>query len=194
MSGFEFFFSFYGLLLGFSVAEVTGGLASAINLRQRVRLGWLTPLLSVFIMIDIMSFWLFAWANREGVTIGWSSMTSGLFVAVTYYLAASLVYPKDWSEYEDLDQHYWAQKRLIVAGLALTNLVVLCYTLVRFPAQLTDWSFFFWQSLYWVPLIGLLFTRSTKLDIALLLALIGQYLLFALNLFPRSSWGAAIGI
>lgn len=43
MSPFEFFFSFYGLLLGFSVAELVGGFARVLHERQIVRFGWPTP-------------------------------------------------------------------------------------------------------------------------------------------------------
>ena len=43
MSAFEFFFSFYGLLLGLSVAAVVGGFANVLHERHRIRFGWLTP-------------------------------------------------------------------------------------------------------------------------------------------------------
>ncbi len=87
MTAFEFYFSFFGLLLGFSVAEVTSGLANALSARRRARIGWLTPMLALFILLDIASFWMFAWANREHLTIDWHTMFGGLVVAVTYYLA-----------------------------------------------------------------------------------------------------------
>ncbi|MCL6740672.1 hypothetical protein LZ518_05940 [Sphingomonas sp. RB56-2] len=194
MGAFEFFFSFYGLLLGFSVAEVTGGLAGALNMRRRVKLGWLTPLLSLFIMVDIMGFWLFAWASRAGITISWAMMTGGLVVAVTYYLAASLVYPKDWDEWTSLDEHYWAQKRLVIAGVGLANIAVLVFTLISFPPQSGDWAFVAYQGVYWVPLLGLFISRKAKLDIVLLGLLVAQYLAAALNIVQSSQWGASTGI
>ncbi len=61
MSAFEFFFSFYGLLLGLSVAELVGGFARVLHERQRVRFGWLTPLLALFVAVDLVTFW-----NRPG--------------------------------------------------------------------------------------------------------------------------------
>ena len=45
MSAFEFFFSFYGLILGLSVAELLGGFARTLNRNPRPRFGLLTPLL-----------------------------------------------------------------------------------------------------------------------------------------------------
>ena len=60
MSDFEFFFSFYGLLLGLSVAEVAQEFSRTLRSRRRIRIGWLTPLLGVVVMLDISSFWVLA--------------------------------------------------------------------------------------------------------------------------------------
>lgn len=43
VSAFEFVFSLLGLLLGFSLIEVLGGLSKALKARKSVRIGWLTP-------------------------------------------------------------------------------------------------------------------------------------------------------
>ena len=64
MDPFEFFFSFYGLLLGFSVAELVGGFAGLVQNRRKVRFGHLTLLLAVFVAIDIdRGFWTVAMAH-----------------------------------------------------------------------------------------------------------------------------------
>lgn len=47
MSNFEFVFSLFGLLLGFSLVEVLGKLAASVKARPKSRTGWLTPLLSL---------------------------------------------------------------------------------------------------------------------------------------------------
>lgn len=185
MSPFEFYFSFYGLLLGFSVAEVTGGFSAALKNRNRLTLGWLTPLLSVVILIDIMNFWLFAWASRDSVIISWGLMTGGLFVAVTYYLAASMVYPTNWDDFVDIDQHYWKQKKFVVGGIALSNIIVLVFTLANSNVELRNYSFFAWQIAYWGPLIGLAISRWRAIDLALLVALIAQYFIVGLGLFSQ---------
>ena len=43
MSGFEFSFSLFGLLLGLALAEGLGGLSRALKARHEVRIGWLGP-------------------------------------------------------------------------------------------------------------------------------------------------------
>ena len=42
MSGFEFMFSLFGLLLGLALAEGLGGFARSIEARHNVRIGWPT--------------------------------------------------------------------------------------------------------------------------------------------------------
>ena len=57
MTGFDFVFALFSLVLGLAVAEVLGGLATVMKLHARaragkaqdVRIGWLTPLLAILI-------------------------------------------------------------------------------------------------------------------------------------------------
>ena len=48
MSGFEFIFSLFGLILGLALAEGLGGLSRALKASHRVRIGWPTALLGLF--------------------------------------------------------------------------------------------------------------------------------------------------
>lgn len=61
MAPFDFIFALFGLLLGLSLAEVLSGFARAIQARlepgRALRLGWLTPLLGAFVLLDLLSFW-----------------------------------------------------------------------------------------------------------------------------------------
>lgn len=186
MSDFEFYFSFYGLLLGLSVAEVANGFLNTVGLRRATKIGWLTPLLAVFIFLDISSFWIYAWGIRETLTIGWATMFGGLFVALAYYFAAGLVFPRQIVDWPDLDEHYWQHKRQVVGGLVVANVFVFGQTLsVRTP----DYDFVFWfgQVTYWPWLIVLLFSRSKRLDVAaLIIAVLGYLSLIGL---PGATFG-----
>lgn len=57
-----------------------GGLARTLNERDGARIGALTPLLALFVLLDISSFWLAAWDERETLRVGWAVMFSGLAV------------------------------------------------------------------------------------------------------------------
>ena len=99
MSAFEFYLAFYGLLLGLTVAQVAGGFLNAIDARQEVRIGWLTPSLAIFVFFDITSLWIYVWGIRDSVAVNWGTMFGVLVVALTYYIAAGLIFPRnitDW--------------------------------------------------------------------------------------------------
>ncbi len=123
MSAFEFFFSFYGLLLGFSVAVVATGLVLAIQHRKTVRIGWLTPLLAVFVGLDIASFWDQAWTNFQHLPFSYGLLVAGLAIAVTYFIAASMVFPLKLEEVTSLDEHFWANKKIVLLLLMAANLL-----------------------------------------------------------------------
>jgi hypothetical protein len=174
---FSFYFSFYGLLLGLSVAEVASKALNVIGARRKVRFGWLTPMLAAFLFLDITSFWLFAWAVRESITIGWASVYLGLVIALTYYFAAGLVFPRDISEWTDLDAYYWRHKRLVIGGLLIPNVIAFVQGFAVRRPDFADIDFWIPGVLtYWPPVVVLLFSKSRRLDLAMLAVLIIGYL------------------
>lgn len=128
MSAFEFFFSFYGLLLGLSVAELVGGFSRVLHERQRVRFGWLTPMLALFVAMDVATFWSQAWTIFRGAPFSLALLFVGLTVAATFYIAASITFPRVTAEGVDqkidLDDHFWAHRRLIFTCILAANLIV----------------------------------------------------------------------
>ena len=124
MSAFEFFFSFYGLLLGLSVAELVGGFARVLHRRKAVRIGWLTPLLAVFVAIDIVTFWNQAWAIFRFAPFNMALLVVGLAVAAVFYVAASVTFPRESDEARDLDDHFWAHRRTVFLCVLLANLII----------------------------------------------------------------------
>lgn len=128
MSDFEFFFSFYGLLLGLSVAELVGGLSRLLHERHRVRFGRLTPLLALFVAMDVATFWTQAWVLFRGAPFNLSLLFLGLVVAATFYIAASTTFPRLVAEgvedRVDLDRHFWAQRSLVLGCVLAANLII----------------------------------------------------------------------
>jgi len=184
LNPFDFYLAFYGLLLGLSVAAVASGFLDAIDARQRVTIGWLTPLLGIFIFFDITSFWIYAWGIRDRIAVNWGTMFGALVVALIYYLAAGLVFPRRLVEWPDLDEHYRHHKRFIVGGIIVANVLTAAVTTWIHPPKL-DFSYWFGVATYWPMLLMLPFSKSDKLDIALLLIMIGGYLA---NVVLPTSW------
>lgn len=126
MSAFEFFFSFYGLLLGLSVGVLATGAARAFKHRKTQPVGWLTPLLAVFVALDVATFWDGAWVNYRSLPFSYGLLIGGMVVAVVYFIAAALVFPDDGDARAPLDEHFWANKRAILGLLILANVLGVC--------------------------------------------------------------------
>src|SRR3954469_10512378 len=124
MSDFDFLFSFFGLIAGLTVVEVATRFADAVDAHKRRPMGVLTPLLAVFVLFDVTSFWIAVWSARAVIRVGWGTVFGALAMAVIYFLAAALVFPRGQSDVQDLNEHYWARKRLVISGILLVNVVV----------------------------------------------------------------------
>jgi len=126
MSDFEFIFALFGLLLGLSLAEVLTGFARAVEWRLRpgsnVQIGWLTPLLGVFVLLDLLSFWQAAWLSRDLIAVSRHSLLAVMVFAGSYYLAASLVFPRGSDEGPDFDEHFFRVRRIVI-GVMLALLL-----------------------------------------------------------------------
>ncbi|WBH17980.1 hypothetical protein [Sphingomonas radiodurans] len=125
MSAFELVFAVYGLLLGLALSEVLGGFSRALKLKRGtrpVRIGWLTPLLGMLVMLDLSSFWMLAWDAREQIGANYVTLVGVLAMVGVYYLAATLIFPDTPEEWPDFDDWYDKQKRLVVGGLLAANI------------------------------------------------------------------------
>jgi hypothetical protein len=129
MSAFELVFALFGLLLGLAIAEVLGGFSRAVKLRRsqrrQVRIGWLTPLLGLFVILDLTSFWVLAFGARDQLQANYLTLVAVLAIVGVYYIAASLIFPDDPEEWPDFDEHYDRQNRLVIVGLLTANMASL---------------------------------------------------------------------
>jgi hypothetical protein len=125
MTPFELVFAMFGLLLGLAIAEVLGGFSRAVRLRRSakaVRVGWLTPLLGLVVILDLTSFWIVAYGARDQLSVDYLTLIAVLAIVGTYYLAASLIFPDDPEEWPDFDDHYDRQNRFVILGLLAANI------------------------------------------------------------------------
>lgn len=123
MSDFELLFSLFSLLLGLAMAHVLADGGRIINLRHRIRIGWLTPLLATLVMLDLSSFWTFSFGMRDRVAANYLVLLALLVFASAYYLVATLVFPNELDENTDLDAHYWDNRRIVIGAIFTLNLV-----------------------------------------------------------------------
>lgn len=182
MSAFEFFFSFYGLLLGLSVAELVGGFARVLHRRRAVRLGWLTPLLAVFVAVDIATFWNQAWAIFRFAPFNMALLVMGLVVASVFYIAASVTFPRGSDEdLPDLDTHFWQHRRTVFLCVLIANLIIVTvfFAITAISGELGDLNL---PPIFWVGLMIFIigtaigaFASSRRLVIAVLIVLVAYH-------------------
>ena len=157
MSSFEFFFSFYGLLLALSVAVVAAGAVKALKLPPKEGIGLMTPLLAVFLLLDIATFWQWAWVTLREVRFSYGLLVLGMIIALIYFLAASFVFPEDAEKkWKSLDDHYDARKRIVLISAMISNTIMFFSVLALHGANplapSNALSSFFW--LFYVTTLG----------------------------------------
>ena len=131
MSNLDFVFSLFGVVLALCLAEVLTGVARAARQkrdaslagRDNVRIGLLTPLLAVFLLFDITSFWAVAWAMRDAISANYQVLLFGLLATSLYYVAASWVFPQSVDGTLDLDTYYIRHKSVIFSLVFTANVV-----------------------------------------------------------------------
>lgn len=136
MTGFDFAFALFSLVLGLAAAEVLGGLATVMKLHARaragkakdVRVGWLTPLLAILIILNQLSFLMYAHGVRETFPFSYLTLLGVLIIVGAYYLFSVLVFPDDPAEWPDFDLWYDQNNRLILTGIIAINIVMQAVT------------------------------------------------------------------
>ena len=123
MSNFEFVFSLYSLLFGLALTQVFAGFGNTLQERHKIRIGWLTPLLGLFVILDLTSFWAIGWELRDMSRPAFLYLVCGVLLAGIYYLAARLVFPRNFTEWPDFDVYYLRHKQWVFGGILLCNIV-----------------------------------------------------------------------
>ena len=129
MNDFEYAFSLFGLILGLALAEALGGLVRAIDARGNLRIGWLTPIMSLIVALDIISFWGLIWGARAAIKVSYLSLGLGGLLASTYYVAAALSFPRDPREWSDLDDFFLSRRRVVFGIVLVLNVVFTLLTI-----------------------------------------------------------------
>ena len=185
MTEFEFVFILYALLLGLSLIELLAGLGRALELKlaseaggNAFKIGILTPALAVFVLLDLLSFWIFAWRVRDFITVSALSLLAVMVFASAYYLAARLVFPSEPDRFADLDTHYFRVKGIVMGILIVLLIAQWLYLLsieTARTALLTPMSMAMAGVLF-VMMAALVWIRDRRINIALLVLLILRYL------------------
>ncbi len=185
MSEFEFVFVLYSLVLGLSLVELLTGLGRTLEFKlsrdaddKSFAIGWLTPLLAIFVILDLLSFWMFSWRVRDLVTASTGTVLGVLVFASAYFLASRLVFPSSPENFTDLDTHYFRVRRVIFAMLILMVGVqwLFLLSLPSLASQITNPLTLAMTAVLVVLMVAAAFIKNRKASIAVLALLIMRYL------------------
>ena len=194
MSDFEALFGLLTLMFGLIVAELAIKFADAIDSHRERPLGILTPALAFLVLTDVTSYWLWVWGARKVLEVNWPTVFGIVLLAVVYFLAASLAFPRTNRGWTHLDDHYWSRKRVVAGGMLFGNVAIIGAMLTRAMPAWNDWWFYFNFGGYLIALVGLVLSGRRRLDYIFLAWAIGINLAAGTDLMHSSEWGHRIGI
>ena len=174
MSAFEYFFSFYALLLGLALANAVIGFADVWRSRKEVKLGFCIPLLALVIVTFSASKWHAIWNSHESLPYPQGLLLIMLTELLPYIFISQAMFPKTPEAWPNLDEYYLAHRGTLLGALIFSAASVLATNfLLSFPVGLGD----LFRVLFTIvaPAIALLVTNKW-LHAAALLAISGYYL------------------
>jgi len=137
MSQFEFFMTFYGLLLGLAVAELLGSFANLMREPVRPALGLLTPLIGALFLVQIMTTFFDAFSKLREVEINFGGLALPTLIGLLYFFGAVMVVPRRAEDWPSLDDYFFRQRRLTIGVMIAAFVATLAIELpqvLRFVA------------------------------------------------------------
>ena len=177
MSATELLLNLFTLLLGFILIEVLSGLMRTLRARLPtgpgikvdIRVGWLTPMLGAYTMLNVLMWWVTLWSYRKVIPIGYDTMTLGLILCSFFYFAASMIFPDKPREWPDVDEWFWLHRRQVLGCVLAANI----------PLMLTDF------------IVGEMTVSETVVSSVIVVLLAG---LLLLAIFARKYWTVAAAL
>ena len=116
--------------------------------------------------------------KNKAITVDFEGLWAPVSLAICFYLAAAVVFPHNEADHERLADYYRERKRFILAMLLAAEMLIHVTYIGVFKDRLAHQPAVFW--LWTVPynlaiesaMIALLFVRSRRANIVLIIALI----------------------
>ena len=185
MSDIDLLFQLFGLLLGFSIAELLTGLARSWRIRSgatrspgpRIHIGWLVPLLGLLVLADQTHFWITVYELRHFLSFNYATLLGVLAMIGGYYVITTFVFPDEPSEWPNFDEYYLATNRIVIGGMLAANLCTLIFVLVAAAKGFalanapisSHWVSLTAAILFFPGLVALWFVKSPRANLMLLL-------------------------
>lgn len=136
MSAFEALFAFYGLLLGLAIAAVATGFGEQWRQRRLRSIGWLVPMLGIYVLLAATRQWQNFFAARDALTMTPVALLTCLAMALPYTFVAQVMFPAADDPVPHGDAHYMADRRILVGVLTIPPTISLIFNLAVNPTFL----------------------------------------------------------
>ncbi len=186
MTEFEFIFIPYSLILGLSMIALLSGLGRTIKMRLRLEegqtshpIGILTPLLGLFVMLDLLSFWYAGWVVKDLLSVSTITLLCVTAFAACYYLASYIVFPDQITEKTNLDQHYFRVRKTVFLLLLVLTFAQLSFYATQpeiLPRLIAPYSIFVTAILVSLMIAAMLF-KSLLINKIIMTLLILRYVI-----------------
>ena len=189
LSEFEYLFSLFSLLLGFILIEVLSGLMrtfrarlpSGPGVKADIHIGWLTPMLGAFTMLNVLNWWGSAYSYQRLLPLGYDTSTVALILCSFYYFAASMIFPDNPRAWPDIDDWFWLHRRPVLGCILAANVPWFPISLIGdrgySSGQIVDWIYIV---LFSSLILLAIFARRRSVVTASLALLIAGHLSFIL--------------
>jgi hypothetical protein len=135
---FNFLFTFYGLLLGLALVNVTMGLADLWRGREDIRLGICGAMLALSILSFAVSQWYLAWGNRQALTVGPWQLLVCLGVTLPFVFVSQAMFPKQTDRWASLDDYYLEHRKVLLIALSVSPAVSVVSNVLLFRGTVTQ--------------------------------------------------------
>lgn len=161
MTPFQYYFSFFTLLIGLAVAAVARGFGTLWQSRRSTRVGYLTPLLAAFLLLDMCRFWLALWTRQEIAALDAVALASVLCVTLPYVFATTIMFPAVPGDWDSLDDYYVTHSRAVFVSLLIAKIAGYAFDAVLFGWQ-PRWADAPGIALVLLPILLLAWLRSAR--------------------------------
>ena len=131
MSVFEYLGVLLSVIMGLGVTHILAGVSKTVHHRKTLKLYWVHSLWAANILIYIVIIWwgMFWWNEQTD----WSFFEFMLLIlyAVVLFLAASLLYPWNFPEDLDFEQHYFDTRKWFFSVTAFAWVIDIPETVLK---------------------------------------------------------------
>jgi hypothetical protein len=175
MSGFEFLFTFYSLLLGLSIANIATDFADMWRERHARMSSVSTIFLGIFVLICVAQQWISFWALREIIVMNPTNLLICIAMSFPYIFVSQAMFPSVNDSWESLEDYYMAHCRVLQSVLLIPIAVSVGFNLyLGSLAAWPDTTFFIFRigipillmvfRVKWLHRIGLILLIATMFE------------------------------